>query len=819
MLCKYGSTTTRNEAFSGEKTDISQCVPFYSHGWVYRSPEERLASRAGVIKPLKERAVQAYMLGYCTPFPINDISGSTPFLKNSYICYIPSSNSIIPRHDCSFNTNSTASALTNYEENTSNIADGITSPEEEFDYDLLMGKSVDPSSWEGSPIQVDSSNPLPNDEEIAPSDENVEESNSSEIIEDNNRKVPTNRKITGCSLTSTRDSSKRIRTNTPHYEEYAEQLRLKTSKKNSITDTVNLMKETFPDMSVEAIDPSPKMPIPAKLPSNLSEALKSTEAKYWYIAWQTEMQRLIKRNTWEETPVPFGRTKVKSKYAFRVTVRVDGTLKFRCRLVACGYTQVLGKDFDETFAPTAKYKSLCVVLHLAAIHGWFVDGIDVENAYLEAKIDKEIYMTLPLDAYRDSITNQPVTVRLLRSLYGLKQAGELWYQLLNKLILQQGFTRLIHDQCIYLLRGESPKDVLVVVVYVDDVLFIGNSKSKIEMSINTLAKSFTKLVGTTDITRYIGVDLLRDHEKNTIILSQKPYIEKYVSEHVPLEAPIKGIPMQPSLDYSVKGDGSHPPIQKEVGSIRYLGDRTRPDLLASLGMLGSAAADPSTAHIKGVHNLGQYLKGTTDYAITLGGSDPEVKLFGYTDASHLSDETSKPRLGFCFFLNLTSGVIYARSVKDSAVSHSSCESEIKAIDLAIRQAIWFRGLLKELGFPQIGPTVLYTDSISAKALADTARLGSNSCHLVLRINYIHECIMNGIIELKYITTENEVADVLTKILPLPLHERHTDFLLHGHNGKLPDVRQRVKVSVDNPISTRIFRNPKTGKPFRRDVSK
>ena len=77
---------------------------------------------------------------------------------------------------------------------------------------------------------------------------------------------------------------------------------------------------------MEGIDPSPKMPIPAKLPNNLSKALKSSEAKYWYIAWQTEMQRLIKRNTWEETPVPIGRTKIKSKYAFRVTVRVDGTL-------------------------------------------------------------------------------------------------------------------------------------------------------------------------------------------------------------------------------------------------------------------------------------------------------------------------------------------------------------------------------------------------------------------------------------------------------------------------------------------------------------
>ena len=131
--------------------------------------------------------------------------------------------------------------------------------QEEFDYDLLMGKSIDPSSWEGSPIQIDSSKPLPNDEEldpsdeyveasnnsviIAPSDEYVEASNNSVIIEDNKRKVSNNGKITGRSPTSKRDSSKRIRTNTPHYEEYAEQLRLKASKKNSISDTVNLMKK------------------------------------------------------------------------------------------------------------------------------------------------------------------------------------------------------------------------------------------------------------------------------------------------------------------------------------------------------------------------------------------------------------------------------------------------------------------------------------------------------------------------------------------------------------------------------------------------
>ena len=153
------------------------------------------------------------------------------------------------------------------------------------------------------------------------------------------------------------------------------------------------------------------------------------------------------------------------------------------------------------------------------------------------------------------------------------------------------------------------------------------------------------------------------------------------------------------------------------------------------------------------------------------------------------------------------------------MSHSSCESEIKAIDGAIRQAVWMRGILAELGFPQNGPTVLYTDSVSAKALADTARLGSNSSHLVLRINYIHECIENGTIELKYITTENEVADVLTKLLPLPTHEQHTRILLHGHGGKEPDVRTRLEATADDPTLNLIEKSNKRKSRFRIVVTK
>jgi hypothetical protein len=224
--------------------------------------------------------------------------------------------------------------------------------------------------------------------------------------------------------------------------------------------------------------------------------------------------------------------------------------------------------------------------------------------------------------------------------------------------------------------------------------------------------------------------------------------------------------------------------------------------------LGSSAADPTINHIRGVDYLGRYLKGTIDSHLVLGGNDKKIKLFGYCDASHLPNVDSKPRLGYCFYLNLVSGTIFARSFFDKTVSHSSCESEIKAADECIRQAVYLRGLLAELGYSQDEPTIIYTDSISAKTLIETFNIGNNSAHLVMRLNYIHEQVANGTIILKYINTENQVADVLTKNLPIRSHTGFTQFLLRGHMGIPPPVsplnQKKLKLK-------RIFKISKSGK--------
>jgi hypothetical protein len=351
---------------------------------------------------------------------------------------------------------------------------------------------------------------------------------------------------------------------------------------------------------------------------------------------------------------------------------------------------------------------------------------------------------------------------------------------------------LAHDRYVYIKRNIISKTVTVIVVYVDDILFTGNDQNEIDSVLAYLSEQFTKITDITVLTKYIGVEIERDFDNHTIYVSQKLYTQQYVDSNVPVSSSPKPIPLSDSIDYNTKGDMSIEPIHDHVGKLRYLADRVRPDLLTAVGILGSAAINPTVNHLQGVKILGRYLKGTISARMAFGGMNKEVKLFGYCDASHLPHGDSKPRLGYCFFLNNESGTILARSFKGKSVSHSSCESEIYAIDETVRQAIWLRGFLEELGFPQLEPTVIYTDSQSAKTLIDSFNIGNNSAHLTMRINYLHEQVEQGIIALKYIDTLNQVADILTKLLPVHSHEFFTETLTLGHHGIDPSPKAKIK---------------------------
>jgi hypothetical protein len=148
---------------------------------------------------------------------------------------------------------------------------------------------------------------------------------------------------------------------------------------------------------------------------------------------------------------------------------------------------------------------------------------------------------------------------------------------------------------------------------------------------------------------------------------------------------------------------------------------------------------------------------------------------------------SKSRLAYCFFLNVCSGAIIARSIIDSTVSHSSTEAEIKALDLAIKRVIWIRGFLKELGFEQKKPTTIYVDNISAKYLAELLdNCSNNVSHIIVILNYIQKEVLAKTVEIKFIGTDHQVADILTKPLAEKKFLKFRNYLLNGFNGIPPE---------------------------------
>ena len=550
-------------------------------------------------------------------------------------------------------------------------------------------------------------------------------------------------------------------------------------------------------------------PFTIHTPLTLQEALKLPDGDKWKQAWDEEMTRLESRSTWEVykiNPTEKSTKPIKSKYVFKIKVNTDGSVRYKVRLCACGYSQKYGIDYDETFAPTAKFKSVTTILSIAAMFKWHLTGIDVENAFVEAKLDRPILMNLPTAVYSNT-DGSPLTVKLRKSLYGLKQAPELWDKFLVSVIKKLGFKQFMHDQCVFQLQNSNNERVIII-KYVDDIIITGNSSSLIDTVIDHFEKSFTKITHDEEIKRYVGLDIDYDKNERTIKLSQKPYIQKLLNKfQVTKTQSDFSIPISPIPDYRILGNDDNPAMRDLTGSLRFLADRTAPHILTACSLLSSAAHNPHKSHIKAGQQIINYLHSNQNIHITLGG-DPHINLFGYADAAHISNHDSKSQLGFCFYLNTTSGAIIAKSKRDSTVSHSSTEAEIKAIDLAIREATWLRGFLSELGFTQDGPTPIYTDNNAAVILSQTNNISDLTAHLVLRINYIHQEQKSGNIKLVWINTENNVSDILTKPLPFPLFSQHSQTLLHGHNGQIPgpasttrrDTKRQRKLNKTSAIN-------------------
>lgn len=167
---------------------------------------------------------------------------------------------------------------------------------------------------------------------------------------------------------------------------------------------------------------------------------------------------------------------------FKVKYKADGSIdRYKARLVAKGFSQQPGTDYDDTYAPVARYDSLRLLLALAAHKGWTPRQLDVKSAFLYGNLNHEIYMEIP-----DGFKQHEKCYLLRKSIYGLKQSPLVWYETLASLLFQEGYVSASFDPCVFI----NSKKQVYLAIYVDDILIFGPNNSTTTELEKTLHSEF-----------------------------------------------------------------------------------------------------------------------------------------------------------------------------------------------------------------------------------------------------------------------------------------------------------------------------------------
>ena len=567
-------------------------------------------------------------------------------------------------------------------------------------------------------------------------------------------------------------------------------------------------------------------------PASYNDALKHQYAVQWKNSIKEEIDSLDLNKTWdlidEDTFLRSGKRAIGSKWVFKQKRNADGSKRFKARLVIKGYEQKHGIDYEETFAPVAKFVTVRLLFALAAQYNWEIDQMDVITAFLNPTLYEEVFMELPEGFSNTSASGGKQYCRLNKSLYGLKQAPRAWYKDIDAFLTGSlGLTRSKEDSNLYY------KANIILLLWVDDILLFSPDKRAIHSMKAKLSAKY-RMLDLRPVHQFLGIQIERDRQKCTLRIHQKPYIEAILKRFqmdncngvsTPMEANLQ---LDPASDTYKASLANQIDYQRAIGSIMYAMLGTRPDLAFAVSTLSQHCINPNSQHAQAVQRVLRYLKKTLDYGITYGGiPNPAIKeainqdkalhkllkkdltgitAFGFTDSDWAGDKSTR-RSTSGYLYNLYEGAISWKSAKQPIVATSSTEAEYIACTEAAKEGLWLQRIMAEICGETAPRTMDYSHESEIHDLIQTLDLNSNSNssntnhqihkpqiifadnqgaiklsknpqhhnrtkHIDVKYHFVRESTQRGLIYLAYIPTGEMVADILTKSLPRDRHEKH-----------------------------------------------
>jgi len=278
-------------------------------------------------------------------------------------------------------------------------------------------------------------------------------------------------------------------------------------------------------------------------PCTLVEAKHQPDWPHWEKAIEEELAMLKKAGTWRLENAPPGANIISSKWVLKAKKDAAGNIaRYKACLIAQGFSQISGVDYNDTYALVAKLASTHTVITMANHLGMEMHQINIKGAYLNSELNdnKVLYMQHP-PGYKAPNAGTRV-LRLVKTLYRLKQSGRRWYQKLSSVFLSLGFKQCAVDQAVYFWVVVHKGELMIVVVHVDDCTITATTVSLIEELKAGLSKHF-EVTDLGELHWMLGIKVKRDRPGHMVHLSQWAYINAilrryHLSDLKPLSTPM-----------------------------------------------------------------------------------------------------------------------------------------------------------------------------------------------------------------------------------------------------------------------------------------
>ncbi|GJT82758.1 putative ribonuclease H-like domain-containing protein [Tanacetum coccineum] len=406
----------------------------------------------------------------------------------------------------------------------------------------------------------------------------------------------------------------------------------------------------------------------------------------WIEAMQDELLQFKLQKVWTLVDLPYGKRAIGTKWVYKNKKDKRGiVVRNKARLVAQGYTQEEGIEYDEVFALVARIEAIRLFLAYASFMNFVVYQMDVKSAFLYGKIEEEVYACQPLGFEDPEFPDRVYKVE--KALYGLHQALKAWYETLSTYLLENGFRRGIIDKTLFIKKVKG--DILLVQIYVDDIIF-GSTKKELCTEFEKLMHKKFQMSSMGELTFFLGLQVMQKEDE--IFISQ---------------------------DKSM------------IGSLMYL-TASRPDIMFAVCACARFQVTPKVSHLHAVKRIFRYLKGQPKLCLWYHKDSP-FDLEAYSDSDYTGESLDrKSTIGGCQFLG--SRLISWQCKKQTIVSNSTTEAEYVAAANCHGHVLWIQNQMLDYGYNLMN-TKIFIDNESTVCIVKNQVFHLKTKHIEIRHHF------------------------------------------------------------------------------------